>query len=38
MGDSLVVQWFRPSTFTAEGMGLKPGQETKIQKATYMAK
>ena len=32
MGDSLVVQWLRPTTFTAEGMGLIPGQGTKIRK------
>ena len=32
MGDSLVIQWLRPSTFTAEGIGLIPGQGTKIRK------
>ena len=29
-GNSLVTWWLRLSTFTAEGLGLIPGQETKI--------
>ena len=30
LGASLVVQWLRPCTSNAEGMGSIPGQETKI--------
>ena len=29
-GNSLVTRWLRLSTLTAEGLGLIPGQETKI--------
>ena len=30
LGDSLVVQWLRLSTFTAVGLGSIPSQENKI--------
>ena len=30
VGNSLVVQWLRLHTFTAEGLGWIPGHETKI--------
>ena len=34
-GTSLVVQWLRLHTSNAEGMGLIPGQGTKIPHATW---
>ena len=34
MGNSLAVQWLRFYTFTAEGLGLIPGQGTEIPQAT----
>jgi len=33
MGSPLAVQWLRRHTFTAEGLGLIPGQGTEIPQA-----
>ena len=35
MGNSLVVQWLGLSAFTAKGVGLIPGQGTKIPQAAW---
>ena len=37
VGTSLVVQWLRPQTSTAGGMGLIPGWGTKIPHAMQCA-
>ena len=34
-GNSLTIQWLRFLTFTAEGLGLIPGQETTIPQAPW---
>ena len=36
--NSLEVQQLEPLTFTAEGLGSIPGQETKIPQATWLGK
>jgi len=34
-GDPLATQWLIPGDFTARGLGLIPGQGTKIPQATW---